>query len=113
MITIFRTGDFDYTDLPNWELKDKPVRYNVNNLLEVASRTAKVDITEEGYLISYDGYDLINVVNNGDKIYGIYQNNVPVMAVTDDEGYYYMFGTPVSEYEDSSIDKTHIKKKVR
>ena len=73
----------------------------------------KVDITEEGYLIPYDGYDLINVVNNGKKIYAIYQNNIPVIAVTDDEGYYYMFGTPVSEYENSRIDKTQIKKKVR
>ena len=58
MITIFKTGDFDYTDLPNWELKDKPVRYNVNNLLEVASRTAKVNITEE-----HDGGVIGNLSN--------------------------------------------------
>ena len=45
MITIFNTGDFDYSD-DNIEL-NKPVRYDVNNLLEVASRTAQVNITKE------------------------------------------------------------------
>lgn len=45
MITIFATGDIDYSkDDPTL---DKPVKYNVNNLLEVASRTARIDITKE------------------------------------------------------------------
>ena len=46
MITIFNTGEFDYSDLEKNEL-DKPVRYNVNDLINVASRTARVNITSE------------------------------------------------------------------
>ena len=46
MITIFNTGEFDYSDLELEEL-DKPVRYNVNDLIAVASRTARVNITDE------------------------------------------------------------------
>lgn len=43
MITIFKTGEFDYSDAG---IK-KPVRYDVNNLIEVASRTPNVNITKE------------------------------------------------------------------
>lgn len=43
MISIFKTGEFDYSDSGI----DKPVRYNVDNLIEVASRTSKVDVTRE------------------------------------------------------------------
>lgn len=43
MITIFRTGEFDYSDAGI----DKPVRYNVDNLVEVASRTSTIDVTDE------------------------------------------------------------------
>ena len=43
MITIFRTGEFDYSDAGI----DKPVRYNTNNLIEVASRTSKINVTRE------------------------------------------------------------------
>ncbi len=46
MITIFNTGEFDYSDIDADEL-DKPVRYNVNDLINVASRTARVNITRE------------------------------------------------------------------
>lgn len=46
MIPIFRTGKFDYSDIDADEL-DKPVKYNVNDLIEVASRTPRVDITRE------------------------------------------------------------------
>jgi len=45
MITIFKTGDFDYSDIDS-DL-NKPVRYNVQNLLDVASRTSKVRVTTE------------------------------------------------------------------
>ena len=45
MITIFNTGEYDYSD--DDPKLDKPVKYNVNNLLEVASRTAHIDITKE------------------------------------------------------------------
>ena len=43
MITIFNTGEFDYSD----DDIDKPVKYTIENLLEVASRTPKVNITKE------------------------------------------------------------------
>lgn len=43
MITIFTTGEFDYSDA---EI-DKPVRYTVENLIDVASRTSKIDVTKE------------------------------------------------------------------
>lgn len=45
MITIFNTGEYDYSD--DDPTLDKPVKYNVNNLLEVASRTAHINITNE------------------------------------------------------------------
>lgn len=43
MITVFTTGEFDYSDA---EI-DKPVRYTVENLIDVASRTSKIDVTKE------------------------------------------------------------------
>lgn len=43
MITIFNAGEFDYTDSGI----DKPVKYTVDNLIEVASRTSKINITKE------------------------------------------------------------------
>ena len=46
MITIFKTGEFDYSDMDDVDLKKKPVKYNVNDLLDVASRTARVNITD-------------------------------------------------------------------
>lgn len=44
MITIFQTGEIDYPDIKGI---DKPVRYTVENLIEVASRTSEVNITKE------------------------------------------------------------------
>ena len=43
MITIFKTGEMDYTDIGI----DKPVKYTVENLIEIASRTPKVNVTKE------------------------------------------------------------------
>jgi len=43
MITIFRTGEFDYSDMGI----DKPVRYSIENLIEIASRTSTIDVTRE------------------------------------------------------------------
>lgn len=43
MITIFNTGEFDYSDSGI----DKPVRYDIDDLMEVASRTSKIDVTRE------------------------------------------------------------------
>ena len=54
MITIFKTGDFSYEDAGI----DKPVRYNVQNLIDVASRTPNVNITKE------HSKDVIGVMSN-------------------------------------------------
>lgn len=43
MITIFNTGSYDYKDSGI----DKPVKYSIENLIEVASRTSSIDITKE------------------------------------------------------------------
>ena len=43
MITIFQTGEFDYSDIGI----DKPVHYTMENLMDVASRTSKVNVTKE------------------------------------------------------------------
>jgi len=43
MITIFQTGEFDYSDIGI----DKPVKYTMDSLMEVASRTSKVNVTKE------------------------------------------------------------------
>ena len=45
IITIFKTGEFDYSDIDS--KLDKPVKYSIDNLLEVASRTSKVNVTNE------------------------------------------------------------------
>ena len=43
IITIFQTGEFDYSDIGI----NKPVKYSMDNLIEVASRTSKIDVTRE------------------------------------------------------------------
>ena len=43
MITIFKTGEYDYSDLGI----NKPVRITIENLKEIATSTAKADITKE------------------------------------------------------------------
>ena len=43
MITIFKTGLFDYSDLG----LEKPVKFTVNDLMEIASRNAHADVTLE------------------------------------------------------------------
>ena len=43
MITIWKTGEYDYKDADI----DKPVKYIMDNLIEVASRTPRMDVTKE------------------------------------------------------------------
>lgn len=43
MITIFNTGEYNYNDLGI----DKPVKYSIDNLIEVASRTGTIKVTKE------------------------------------------------------------------
>lgn len=55
MIAIFPTGTYDYKDANI----DKPVKYSVDNLIEVASRTSTIDITQE-----HDSNDVIGKMSN-------------------------------------------------
>ena len=43
MISVWKTGDFDYKDANI----NKPVKYDVSDLIEVASRTSTINITKE------------------------------------------------------------------
>lgn len=45
MIDLWKTGDVWYPD--NEDIKDKPVRYSIASLIEIASRTGRVKLTEE------------------------------------------------------------------
>lgn len=54
MITIFNTGEFDYSDSGI----DKPVKYTVDNLIDIASRTSEIDITKE------HSRDIVGVMSN-------------------------------------------------
>lgn len=45
MIELWKTGDVWYPD--EEDIKDKPVRYTMNSLIEIASRTGTVNITNE------------------------------------------------------------------
>lgn len=42
-VTIFHTGEFDYSDAGI----NKPVRFNVDNLIEIASRTSEINVTKD------------------------------------------------------------------
>lgn len=54
MIEIFKTGLFDYSDLGI----DKPVKFTVNDLMEIASRNAQSVITKE------HGDDVLGEISN-------------------------------------------------
>ena len=45
MIDLWKTGDVWYPD--DEDIKDKPVRYSIASLIEIASRTGRVKLTEE------------------------------------------------------------------
>ena len=71
IITIFNTGESNYQDLGI----DKPVKYSVNNLIEIASRTGTINVTKEhtdevigemSNFIVKDGLLMANEPNNLD-----------------------------------------------
>lgn len=71
MITIFNTGEYNYHDLGI----DKPVKYSIDNLIEVASRTGTIKVTKEhtdevigemNNFIVKDGLLMANEPNNLD-----------------------------------------------
>lgn len=71
IITIFNTGEYNYQDLGI----DKPVKYSINNLIEIASRTGTINVTKEhtdevigemSNFIVKDGLLMANEPNNLD-----------------------------------------------
>lgn len=67
MITIFKAGEYDYSDLG----VNKPVRVSVENLEEIAKKTAKSDITDE------HGDDVIGFMDNFVVEDGVLKANKP------------------------------------
>lgn len=68
MITIFKAGEYDYSDLG----VNKPVRVSVENLEEIAKKTAKSDITDE------HGKDVIGFMDNFVVEDGVLKANKPM-----------------------------------
>lgn len=68
MITIFKAGEYDYSDLG----VNKPVCVSVENLEEIAKKTAKSDITDE------HGKDVIGFMDNFVVEDGVLKANKPM-----------------------------------
>lgn len=68
MITIFKAGEYDYSNLG----VNKPVRVSVENLEEIAKKTAKSDITDE------HGKDVIGFMDNFVVEDGVLKANKPM-----------------------------------
>lgn len=77
IITIFKAGEYDYSDLGI----NKPVHITVENLLEIASKTAKSDITMEHSKEILGVMD--NFVVNGNEL----QANKPMNLELKDKGF--------------------------
>ena len=77
IITIFKAGEYDYSDLGI----NKPVHITVENLLEIASKTAKSDITMEHSKEILGAMD--NFVVNGNEL----QANKPMNLELKDKGF--------------------------
>ena len=102
MITIFKTGEFDYSDMDDWDLKEKPVKYNVNDLLDVASRTARVNITNE-----HDN-EVIGVMSNFIVEDGLLKADEPNNLNLSGMGFSPVFNFDLIEHEDY-YEPTNIK----
>lgn len=102
MITIFKTGEFDYSDMDDWDLKKKPVKYNVNDLLDVASRTARVNITNE-----HDN-EVIGVMSNFIVEDGLLKADEPNNLNLSGMGFSPVFNFDLIEHEDY-YEPTNIK----
>lgn len=102
MITIFKTGEFDYSDIDDVDLKDKPVKYNVNDLLDVASRTARVNITKE------HSDEVIGVMSNFIVEDGLLKADEPNNLELKGMGFSPVFNFDLIEHEDY-YEPTNIK----
>ena len=94
MITIFKTGEFDYSDMDDVDLKKKPVKYNVNDLLDVASRTARVNITDE------HSKEVIGVMSNFIVEDGLLKADEPNNLELKGMGFSPVFNFDLIEHED-------------
>lgn len=94
MITIFKTGEFDYSDMDDVDLKKKPVKYNVNDLLDVASRTARVNITDE------HSNEVIGVMSNFIVEDGLLKADEPNNLELKGMGFSPVFNFDLIEHED-------------
>lgn len=106
MITVFNSGDFDYSDTDDKDLKDKPVRYTVNDLINVASRTARVDVTDE------HTNEVISQMSNFIVKDGLLMADEPNNLELKDMGFSPVFTFDLIEHEDyyepSNIQMTKI-----
>ena len=114
MITVFKTGDFDYSDVDP-SLK-KPVRYSIDNLKEVASRTSKINVTNEhesdvvsemSNFIVKDGLLMADEPNNLD-LKGMGFSPVFNFDLIEHEDYYEPTNIKMTEIGFTEKPRTHI-----
>jgi len=114
MITVFKTGDFDYSDVDP-SLK-KPVRYSIDNLMEVASRTSKINVTNEhesdvvsemSNFIVKDGLLMADEPNNLD-LKGMGFSPVFNFDLIEHEDYYEPTNIKMTEIGFTEKPRTHI-----
>lgn len=114
MITIFKTGEFDYSDYD--PTIDKPVRYNINNLMEVASRTSTIDVTDEhtkdvvstmSNFIVKDGLLMADEPNNL-ELKGMGFSPVFNFDLIEHEDYYEPVNISMTEIGYTKTPRTHI-----
>ena len=116
MITIFNTGEFDYSDLDDEVLKGKPVRYDINDLITVASRTATVNITDEhskeviGEMSNFIVEDGMLKANepNGLELKGMGFSPVFEFDLIEHEDYYEPMNIKMTEVGYTKNPRTHI-----
>ena len=92
MLTIFQTGEFEYPEDAN--LNNKPVKYDINSLLEVASRTASVNVTDE------HGGEVIGKLENFIVEDGLLKANEPNNLDLKGKGFSPVFNFDGVEHED-------------
>ena len=102
MITIFNTGNFDYTDAGI----DKPVKYSINNLIEVASRTPNVKITKE------HTKEVIGEMSNFIVENGLLKAEVPNGLELKNMGFSPVFEFDLEDFGDYYIPKNIVMKEI-
>lgn len=99
-IDLWKTGDVWYPD--DEEIKDKPVRYNMSSLIEIASRTGRVNITRE------HENDVLGEMSNFIVEDGLLKADKPNNLELKDMGFSPVFTFDLIEHEDY-YEPTNIK----